>query len=206
MRALELDGNRYHLLTVLCFAGIYNGRRFWMCYCECGEVIAVRSSHLVSNSIRSCGCLKIDGPKIFNRTHGYTAGGTSPEYHAYINARKRCNDTNDNRYYTYGARGIEFRFKSFEEFIGCIGDRPSKDHSLDRIVNDGHYEPGNIRWATRDEQIRGRTITVWVEVNGRRMCLKDACRESGVSLSKVQYWRKKGREPSEIIKESMYAS
>jgi hypothetical protein len=59
-------------------------------------------------------------------------------------------------YRHYGARGIEFRFADFASFIEVIGPRPSADYSLDRIDNDGHYEPGNVKWSTRHEQVHNR--------------------------------------------------
>src|ERR1700676_2787012 len=85
----------------------------------------------------------------FNTTHGMTL---SPEYKAYQMAEQRCTNLKDKRYADYGGRGIEFRFASFEEFYKCIGPRPSSKHSLDRVKNEGHYEKGNVRWATPSEQ------------------------------------------------------
>lgn len=80
----------------------------------------------------------------------------TPEYRAYIDAKCRCTNQNNQRYPWYGARGVEFKFESFEDFIREIGVRPSDTHSLDRIDNAGHYESGNIRWATKYEQIHNR--------------------------------------------------
>lgn len=88
-------------------------------------------------------------------THGFGRSGKRrrAEYRAYHHAKNRCNNPKDKGYKYYGGRGIEFRFTSFEEFIAHIGPRPSPKHSLDRIDNDGHYEPGNVRWATKEEQM-----------------------------------------------------
>ena len=87
--------------------------------------------------------------------HGGCAGGrNSAEYNIYADAKRRCVNPKRDRYEDYGGRGIEFRFTSFREFIAHIGLRPSAKHSLDRIDNNGHYEIGNVRWATRAEQTR----------------------------------------------------
>lgn len=77
----------------------------------------------------------------------------TPEYQAYLSAKKRCLNLEDKH---YGGRGIEFRFKSFAEFFAELGPRPSPQHSLDRKNNDGNYEPGNCRWATKSEQMKNR--------------------------------------------------
>lgn len=71
---------------------------------------------------------------------------------------QRCQNTNDSHFPGYGGRGITVceRWQSFENFLADMGERPSDDLSLDRIDNDGHYEPGNCRWATRAEQNKNR--------------------------------------------------
>lgn len=66
-------------------------------------------------------------------------------------AKSRCQNLQLPCWPDYGGRGIEFRFTSFEEFYICLGPRPP-GYTLDRIDNDGHYEKGNVRWATRQEQ------------------------------------------------------
>ena len=65
----------------------------------------------------------------------------------YLEAKRRCNNPNHKQYLDYGGRGITFKFKSFDEFLNAVGTRP-KNYQLDRINNDGHYEVGNVRWAT----------------------------------------------------------
>ena len=77
-----------------------------------------------------------------------------PEKAAYFQARRRCRRAlpHNRSWWRYGGRGIEFRFESFEQFYAELGPRPSPLHSLDRIDNEGHYESGNVRWATSSEQ------------------------------------------------------
>ena len=82
-------------------------------------------------------------------THGMFR---APEYAAYKDAKRRCNNPTNARWTSYGGRGIEVRFLSFEDFYAHIGKRPEGDYSLERIDNDGHYEKGNVKWATRSEQ------------------------------------------------------
>ena len=86
-----------------------------------------------------------------------------PEYQVYQTAKDRCTNPNSQRWYTHGSRGIKMKFESFDEFYAHIGPRPSKDYSLERIDNDGHYEPGNVKWATRSEQqLNKRSYTVLI--------------------------------------------
>lgn len=75
-----------------------------------------------------------------------------PEYRIYNHIKDRCNNPNDKAYRHYGGRGIEIKFKTFDEFYESVGQRPSLKHSIDRLDNDGHYEDGNLRWATKREQ------------------------------------------------------
>jgi hypothetical protein len=87
--------------------------------------------------------------------HGETSNRKeTPEFRAYKEAKRRCSC----RHY-YADRGIKFLFKSFADFLKAIGRKPSKSHVLDRIDNDGHYELGNVRWATKSESSKNRRMT-----------------------------------------------
>jgi hypothetical protein len=80
----------------------------------------------------------------------------TPELHAFENAKARCTNPNNRKWKDYGGRGIKFLFTCFGEFYLELGERPSPQHSLDRKENNGHYEPGNVRWATKSEQARNQ--------------------------------------------------
>ena len=75
----------------------------------------------------------------------------SKAYAAYHNAEQRCNNEKHTAYENYGGRGIRFKFSSFEQFFAELGN-PPKGMTLDRKNNEGHYEPGNVHWATHREQ------------------------------------------------------
>lgn len=95
-------------------------------------------------------------------THGYTIGFPRvrhPEYTAWCSAKQRCTNPRNPAWRDYGGRGIRMTpewVDSFAAFIAHIGPKPSPEYTLDRIDNDGHYEPGNVRWTTRKEQTRNR--------------------------------------------------
>jgi hypothetical protein len=88
--------------------------------------------------------------------HEFHGLSNTPEYNAYRAAKGRCRNPNCEGYCWYGERGIQFKFKSFKQFLQELGKRPSTEHSLDRINVNGHYETGNVRWATPIEQANNR--------------------------------------------------
>lgn len=108
----------------------------------------------------------------------------------------RCENPKSSVYEYYGGRGIKVceRWKDFELFIADMGDKPSAKHSLERIDNEGNYEPGNCVWATRAAQMRNTRRNVWVTVGGHRMTLIDAATFVGLKPITV-YTRRHRGEP-----------
>jgi hypothetical protein len=90
-------------------------------------------------------------------------------YRAWNNLKKRCNNPNNISFVYYGGRGIKVcrRWKKFENFIADMGLPPSEKHSIDRIDNDGNYEPSNCRWATREEQANNKSNNKFITHNGQ---------------------------------------
>lgn len=109
----------------------------------------------------------------------------TPECAAYRNAKSRCENSRSQAWHNYGGRGIEFRFASFEHFIGVLGNRPSDEHTLDRINNNGHYEPGNVRWASRVEQQRNTRKAICITHQGSTLSLHGWSRRLGVGKGTV---------------------
>jgi hypothetical protein len=106
----------------------------------------------------------------------------TPEWTSFHAAKKRCKPEFKAKYPDYGGRGIEFRFKSFEEFFAEVGPRPEPKfkYSLERIDNDGHYESGNVRWATKKQQARNRRCDK-CQILLARIKELEACLASSVS-------------------------
>lgn len=100
-----------------------------------------------------------------------TSWGMPRELNSYNHAKLRCRNKRDAAYARYGGRGIKFRYKSFEEFIKDLGPRPM-GLTLDRINNDGNYEPGNCRWATWSQQAYNKCQTKLLDVNALRKAAK----------------------------------
>ncbi|HAM41644.1 MAG TPA: hypothetical protein DCP69_09995 [Candidatus Omnitrophica bacterium] len=116
------------------------------------------------------------------RTHGMC---TTQEYKNWFSMKSRCTNQRNYAYRYYGGRGITVcdEWMTFEPFLRDMGRRPSPQHSLDRIDNDGPYCRENCRWATRTEQMHNTRSNRWFELNGQRMVLQDWARQIGASYA-----------------------
>jgi hypothetical protein len=151
-RARNLLGQRFNRLTVLERAGSHKRNALWLCVCDCGKEVIVRAANLHREVTRSCGCLRREMQRERMSTHRMS--GTR-EYRSYYGAKARCLNPNHRDFADYGGRGIEFRLPGFEQFFADLGIRPP-GYTLDRKNVNGHYELGNLRWATRKEQANNR--------------------------------------------------
>lgn len=177
---VDLTGQRFGNLTVL----EYRGKSTWLCRCDCGTEREVRGDHLRYGHSHSCGCLQ--GPI----KHGHAKGGSRPaEYRAWMNMRQRCKNEADQDFANYGGRGITVceRWQEFASFYEDMGPRPSPDHSLDRIDNDGPYSPDNCRWATRQEQQRNTRRNKLLTYKGKTQCIAEWADEIGLSYQGLLY-------------------
>ena len=153
-RLMDLIGQRFGRLVVTGRAGTAVSRHAsWGVRCDCGVVKTVESRSLRTGNTRSCGCLRVEMSSE-RALHGVSE---TPEYFALRDARRRCTNPSDRAFKDYGGRGIEYRLptdigEAVLLLVDVIGLRPSKSYSIDRIDNEGHYEIGNLRWATRHEQ------------------------------------------------------
>lgn len=158
---INLSGIRFGRLTAIERSPDQRGKTMWLCRCACGIEKPIRATGLRNEGTKSCGCLQREHSARqadLLRTHGASRrinGKPTPEYKAYQGAKERCNWTGRENYADYGGRGIKFLFSSFEQFYGEVGDRPD-GMTLDRIDVNGHYAPGNIRWASKSTQSKNQ--------------------------------------------------
>lgn len=158
-RAAIKIGTRFGMLTVTKNAGVKSGLVHWSCLCDCGNEMTTTGSSLRLQHTISCGCARAHANKKRLTTHGLSK--THPLYATWSSMRDRCKNPANHAYKNYGGRGISVcaRWDSFELFVEDLGDKPGPSYSIDRINNDGNYEPGNIRWATPLEQVRNRRVS-----------------------------------------------
>ena len=185
---LQAD-HRFGMLSIQAFAGSRHmwgtSLRVWECKCDCGAIIDVAQKQLTRGKTKSCGCMKKQIGRL-NRTHGESgrrSGITTPEYNAWMLMRRRCNSQGTAEYENYGGRGIVVceRWNSYEAFLLDVGRRPSPHHSLDRFPNnDGNYEPGNVRWATRQEQAANKRNSKLIPYQGQNLLAAEWGRRVGI--------------------------
>ena len=151
----DLTGLKFGKLTVISFSHMKGKHSYWDCICECGNAHTVRSDCLKCGFVKSCGCM--------NTTDRMKPDSIKKHrlYSIYWGMRQRCYNNKQKHYDRYGGRGITVcdewlnDFKAFYDWAMTNGYRD--DLTIDRINNDGNYEPSNCRWVTMKEQNSNKT-------------------------------------------------
>lgn len=177
-----------------------NGER-WLAECSCGNRRVVLLNNLKRKASTSCGCFNREKQRVLHTTHGQ-AGKQTSLYLRWASMRNRCENKKCKQYHNYGGRGItvcERWRKSFEAFRDDIGEPPSSRHTIDRIDNNGNYEPSNVRWATRKEQMHNVRYNRLVTYNGETRCLTEWCDILKITRSSAKRRLDSGMSPEEAL-------
>jgi hypothetical protein len=195
----DLTGQVFGRLTVIGLAipkPFKTNQSAWNCRCACGNMKPVRAQSLIGGGAKSCGCFANENRKSIGFKH-YLCN--TPTYNSWLSMKQRCLNPNATGYDLYGGRGIKIceRWLKFENFVADMGVRPD-GRTLDRIDNNGNYEPGNCRWSTSHEQNRNRSKLHMITWNGKTQCIEDWSREIGLSVGCIAHRLKTGMSMDEI--------
>lgn len=202
---IDLTGQRFGRLVVLhrMLPPKTVRRVYWLCKCDCGNVVTVLSFSLKSGETKSCRCLQREIVAARATTHGAVKGGKkTPEYRTWDNMKRRCLNPSNKDFYLYGKRGITICDRwvhSFQNFLTDMGPKPGSSYSIDRHDNAGPYNPENCRWVTWKVQNRntrvnhnitfsGEThpLVEWAEIIGlKRMTLTSRIGKLGWDIGKA---------------------
>ncbi len=196
-------GRRYGRLTVLSKGpdgGKYD-RSHWLCKCDCGNTKVISQDALRGGGTMSCGCLIRDVVKERSTTHGETCEYSrgSKEYKAWATMKWRCHNRNNTR---YGGRGISVCQRwldSYVDFLIDVGRAPSPEYSLDRINNNGNYEPGNVEWSTRIRQANNTRRNRLIAINEQVYTVGEWARITGIRYATIYARLSRGWIPERAV-------
>lgn len=170
----DITGMKFgRLLVIKRLGAVKHGQEvMWECQCDCGNNCIVKGTHLRNGTTRSCGCLKKELLAERARKRMLKHGGSKTRlYTIWACMKNRCSCSNNTHFNCYGGRGIKVcdEWKDFENFqIWAVNNGYGENLTLDRIDNDGNYEPSNCRWVTRKEQSFNRRTNHIIEFNGEQ--------------------------------------
>lgn len=191
-KRLQLSGKVFGRLTVVKEGHSTSVGTSWLCLCFCGKEHTVRGANLISGSVTSCGCYAKEAlargrEKALKTviTHGAFINGANPaSYSSWHAMMHRCYDPKNYKFHNHGGRGITVceRWKDYLNFKEDMGE-PTEGLSLERIDNDGNYEPSNCKWATRKEQGRNKRNNRLLTYKGETKCMAEWCEIFNINFS-----------------------
>lgn len=185
-----------HVTVIKCVGQNHRAHYEWLCVCDCGQT-CTKVSGMLQRGVEYC-----SNRCALRKTNLKHGASYTRAYRAWVSAKSRCYLPTHKNYSTYGGRGISMHegwVNDFSAFHAYIGEPPTNTHTLDRIDSNGHYEPGNVRWATQHEQNRNKRNTIWLEIDGERVTLIDAAAAAGVSYDAARSRYLSGKRGREVL-------
>lgn len=186
----DLTGQRFGRLVALEVSGRNKyGNLMWLCKCDCGNMHTVPSGKLIQGKSKSCGCYAKEVHAKSLEKHGITTGGKPRTFTIWCGMKARCLDPKAISYKSYGARGItvcqewlgEQGFENFHNW--AIANGYTDELTIDRIDNNGNYEPNNCRWVEAKENRKKQRNVHYVEAYSLKLSVSDWCRKVNMSKS-----------------------
>ena len=188
MKVIDLTGQRFGRLLVIKRVGsTKDGQKTYLCRCDCGKEKIIRSGNLRSGRTISCGCASAERVRKRNKASTIHGGCGTRLYTIWGDMKNRCTYKGAINWHLYGGRGIsvceEWKndFANFRDW--AIANGYSDELQLDRIDNNGNYEPGNCKWSNRSEQGNNRRTCKYITINGETKTVSEWCRINGVNRS-----------------------
>lgn len=178
MKLQNLVGKKYGRLLVIKRSESLNGKTRWLCKCDCGNECIVHGTSLKSGNTLSCGCYKAENAK---KLYSTVRQNDKHLYAVWNGIKQRCTNPNNSSYHNYGGRGIKIcdewanNYKSFYDWAIHAGYEKGKE--IDRIDNDGNYEPDNCRFVYKETQANNKRNVLLYKIRGTTKSLSQWCRE-----------------------------
>ena len=180
-KCIDMKGLRFGRLTVIDRVENKRGQARWLCKCDCGNEIITLGYSLRRGDTTSCGCYHAEILARGNRVHGLS---NNRIYAIWSTMKARCSNPNNEKYHRYGERGIKVcdEWQTFEPFYEwAMANGYSEGLSIDRIDNNGNYEPSNCRWATPEEQANNTSKNKIIAFNGETKTISEWAKTIGVT-------------------------
>ena len=188
MKKLDLTNQKFNRLTVLELSDKRGKKVMWKCRCDCGNITFVETCNLRGNRTKSCGCYKMDG--LLSRSTKHNQRHTKL-YEVWKGIKQRCLNSNHKAFKNYGGRGISIcdewkdNFSSFYNW--AMQNGYSDELSIDRINNDGNYEPNNCRWVDRKTQANNTRTNHFITYNNETHTIAEWSRILNIKYSVILY-------------------
>ena len=188
MKSIDLTGKQINRLKVIgkAYKDEYN-HWYWECKCDCGNKVIVAGNNLRRGTIKSCGCWRSERMEKLNKTHGLRGERI---YNIWSRMKQRCENPKAPEFHNYGGRGIELceQWHHFEPFCEWAMANGYKDGlTIDRINNNGNYEPSNCRWTTPKNQCNNKRNNHTLSYNGETHTISEWAGITGINKDTLRH-------------------